>query len=91
MGFVDDLTAEVVKIFKEQWTTREGRQVPDTTDLALRNDAITLKGSVLYADLADSTGLVSTSKPAFAAEVYKTYLNCACRIIRANGTLLQIR
>lgn len=85
MGFVDDLTAEVVKIFKEQWTTREGRQVPDTTDLALRNDAITLKGTVLYADLADSTGLVSTSKPAFAAEVYKTYLNCACRIIRANG------
>lgn len=85
MGFSDDLTAEVVKIFKEGWTQREGRLVPDTTDLALRNDAITLKGAVLYADLADSTGLVSTTKPTFAAAVYKTYLNCACRIIRANG------
>jgi class 3 adenylate cyclase len=85
MGFADDLTAEVVKIFKEPWTAREGRQVPDTTDLALRNDAVTLKGTVLYADLADSTGLVSGSTPTFAAEVYKTYLNCACRIIRANG------
>jgi class 3 adenylate cyclase len=85
MSLADDLTAEVVKILKEQWTVRQGRQVPDTPDLKLANDAVTLSGTVLYADLADSTGLVASSKAAFAAEVYKSYLNCACRIITANG------
>lgn len=85
MGIADDLTAEVGKILNDKWTTREGRQVPDTPDLGLGNDAIKLTGTVLYADLADSTGLVANYKPEFAAEVYKCYLNCACRIIRANG------
>lgn len=83
MGLADDLGAEVVKILKEQWITRDGIVVPDTPDLKLANDAVVLDGTVLYADLADSTGMVLTQKPHFAAEVYKCYLNCACRIIRA--------
>jgi class 3 adenylate cyclase len=85
MAFTDDLTAEVVKILKEQWTTRDGSAVPDTPDLKLANDAVKLTGTVLYADLADSTGLVMLQKPEFVAQVYKTYLNCACRIIRQKG------
>lgn len=85
MSLADDLTAEVVKILKEQWTTRDGRQVPDTPDLKLANDAVKLNATVLYADLADSSGLVANFKPEFAAEIYKTYLICACRIIRAQG------
>jgi class 3 adenylate cyclase len=85
MAFTDDLTAEVVKILKEQWTTRDGAKVPDTPDLKLANDAVKLTGTVLYADLADSTGLVLVQKPTFVAEVYKCYLNCACRIIHEKG------
>lgn len=85
MSLTEDLTAEVVKILKESWTTREGRQVPDTPDLKLSNDAITLTGTVLYADLAESTVLVTTQKPALVAEIYKCYLNCSCRIIRQRG------
>jgi len=85
MSLADDLTAEVVKIFKEQWTSRDGRQVPDTPDLKLANDAVKINATVLYADLADSSGLVASSKPEFAAAIYKTYLICACRIIRAQG------
>lgn len=85
VGIADDLSAEVVKILKEKWETRDGQKVPDTPDLKLANDAVKLKGTVLYADLADSTRLVKGYKPAFAAEVYKTYLICACRIIRAKG------
>jgi len=85
MSFTDDITAEVVKILKEEWTVRDGRQVPDTPDLALSNDAIKLEGTVLYADLAESTQLVKTSSPTFAAEVYRCYLNCACRVIRKQG------
>jgi class 3 adenylate cyclase len=85
MAFTDDLTAEVVKIIKEQWTARDGAKVPDTPELKLANDAVKLTGTVLYADLADSTGLVMLQKPTFVAEIYKCYLNCACRIIREKG------
>lgn len=85
MSLADDLTAEVIKIFKESWTAREGRQVPDGPELKLANDAVKLNGTVLYADLADSSGLVANYKPEFAAAVYKTYLICACRIIKTQG------
>lgn len=85
MSFTDDLTAEVVKILKEQWQTRDTSGVPETPDLRLGNDSAKLTGTVLYADLADSTGLVLEHSPHFAAEVYKCYLSCACRVIREKG------
>jgi class 3 adenylate cyclase len=85
MAFTDDLTAEVVKILKEQWSIRDGQKVPDTPDLKLANDGLKLTGTVLYADLAESTQLVTKYKASFVAEIYKCYLNCACRIIRNQG------
>ncbi len=85
MAFVDDLKSEVAKIFREEWTTRPGKVVPEPEDLKLSNDAVELDGTVLYADLDDSTRLVDSKKPWFAAEVYKTYLLCAARIIRLEG------
>lgn len=85
MSFTDDLNAEVVKILKEQWEVRDGQKVPDTPDLKLANDGMKLTGTVLYADLAESTQLVTKHKSTFVAEIYKTYLNCACRIIRHQG------
>lgn len=85
MSLADDLNAEVTKIFKEQWSEREGKQIPDTPDLKLANDAVKLTGTVLYADLADSSGMVDRFEPTLAAEIYKCYLNSACRIIGANG------
>ena len=88
MALGDDLNSEVRKILRETWTTRAGRVVPEPEDLALGNDAVTLNGTVLYADLDDSTNLVNTMKPAFAAEIYKSYLVCAARIIRSEGGVI---
>ncbi len=85
MGLADDLNSEVKKILSEDWSQREGRVVPESDDLKLSNDAVTLEGTVLYADLDDSTKLVDTEEPWFAAEVYKSYLVCAARIIRSQG------
>ena len=82
MGIRDDLNSEVRKIFGEEWSERPGRVIPESNSLKLRNDAITLDGTVLYADLDDSTKLVDTSEPWFAAEMYRSYLACAARIIR---------
>lgn len=88
MGLGDDLKSEVRKIFSERWTKRTGQVVPESDDLNLSNDAVSLEGTVLYADLNDSTNLVDTMKPAFAAEIYKSYLVCAARIIRSKGGII---
>lgn len=85
MSIGDDLNSEVRKILRERWTTRQGRVVPDPEDLGLGNDAVLLDGTVLYADLNGSTDLVDGYIPEFAAEVYKCFLTCAARIIRAEG------
>ena len=85
MSLTDDLTQEVHSILNTKWETRDGQVVPEADDVQLDNDAVLLDGTVLYADLAESTTLVSGYKNWFAAEVYKSYLVCACTIIRSNG------
>ena len=83
MSLKDDLEEQVTKIFHTQWKSRDGTTVPETDDLKLGNDAVKLEGTVLYADLVDSTGLVDSYKAHFAAEIYKAYLDVTSRIITA--------
>jgi len=85
MSLKDDLEKEVKKILREAWTTRKGQVVPESDDIKLGNDAVLLDGTVLYADLDESTNLVDSYKPEFAAEIYKSYLHCAAKIIRTEG------
>jgi len=85
MALSKDLEKEVGQIFRERWTTRDGEVVPDSEDVQLGNDAVKLDGTVLYADLAESTRMVDKCPAAFAAEIYKSYLRCAARIIRNEG------
>ena len=85
MGISSTLNDDAMKIFKEQWSITVGRVVPETENLPLNNTGIELDATVLYADLADSTGLVVGYKATFAAEIYKTYLSTVCKVIRANG------
>ena len=85
MGLRGDLQEEVEEIFSTQWQTRKGRLVPNPEDIQLGNHASELAATVLYADLADSTVMVDQQTFNVAAEVYKSYLVCAARIIKANG------
>ena len=80
-----ELSTDIAKIFKSKWEKRAGLQVPEAEDIQLGNHAVTLDGTVLYADIDDSTGLVDGYKDFFAAEVYKSYLLAVCRIIRDEG------
>jgi len=77
-----EILAEVKEIFATRWKAREGQKVPDVNDVKLGNDAVRLEGTVLYADMADSTDLVNKHQDWFAAEVYKSYLVGACHVIR---------
>ncbi len=88
MSLSDDLAKEIRKIFRDVWTTRDGQKVPESEDLGLGNDAVKLYGTVLYADLDDSTNLVDSYKPEFAAEIYKAYLICAAKIIRSEDGVI---
>jgi class 3 adenylate cyclase len=85
MALNDDLQKEVGAIFRAVWDRRDGTVVPADDSLRLGNDAVELDATVLYADLADSTKLVDSHIPDFAAEVYKTFLHCAAKIIRQEG------
>lgn len=77
-----EILLEVKDILASKWQTRDGRKIPEAADVKLGNDAVKLHGTVLYADMTDSTGLVKGYKDWFAAEVYKSYLSAACHIIR---------
>ena len=85
MGLKEELEESVADIFREQWTSRDGQVVPEDDDLKLSNEAVKLDAVVLYADMSASTQLVDGHKPHFAAEVYKSYLYCAARVIRNEG------
>jgi class 3 adenylate cyclase len=88
MALKEDLEREVATIFRSQWSERDGQVVPEPENLRLGNDAVKLKGTVLYADMTASTRLVDSEPPSFAAEVYKGYLTCAARIIKAEGGVI---
>lgn len=88
MGIIEDLRSDVGNILKTSWQMRKSSAVPEPEQVSLGNDAVTIEGAVLYADLADSTGLVSQPNSAFAAEVFKCFLHCAAKIIRAKGGVI---
>jgi class 3 adenylate cyclase len=83
VGLKTELENEVADIFRSRWEEREGKVVPDDDSIGLDNDAVKLNATVLYADLADSTNLVDSQVPFVAAELYKTFLHCAAKIIRS--------
>lgn len=86
MGLGADLQANIHQFIKTTWSRTEGRVVPEPEAIGMGNDGIELKEAVcMYADLADSTGLVSSFHDWFAAMVYKSFLHCATKIILAEG------
>lgn len=85
MTLKEELQEDAKKTFSARWSEREGIVVPTDESINLGNDAVNVEATVLYADMADSTALVDTKTKTFAAEIYKTYLNCAAKIIRDEG------
>ena len=77
-----ELDTAVKDIFRGIWSERDGEVVPEPEDLKLGNDAVKLNATVLYADISSSTVLVDFYKAQFAAEIYKTFLICAAKIIK---------
>jgi class 3 adenylate cyclase len=88
MSLKDDLNNEVDEIFGGSWTKKDGQVVPEADDINLINGAVLLDGTVLYANLNESINLVDIYSREFAAEIYKTYLHCAAKIITNEGGVI---
>lgn len=88
MSLAQELRDYAAKTHKDAWQRRDGQKVPNTEDVAHKNEAVDLDAVVLYADLKDSTGLVRGYKDWFASEVYKNYLYTTSRIIRAHDGVI---
>jgi class 3 adenylate cyclase len=86
MAFKDEVTKYVHDTFANSWTITDGRKIPTTdSNIGLGNQTTKIDAVVLYADLADSTGLVRDKKRLFATEVYKTFVYAAAKCIRFQG------
>ncbi|TGR71405.1 adenylate/guanylate cyclase domain-containing protein [bacterium M00.F.Ca.ET.194.01.1.1] len=88
MTLKDDLESRTIEIFRSRWSKRNGTVVPSDTSLTMGNDGIELDATVLYADLSESTKMVDSRSADFAAEVYKSFLFCAARVIQNMGGVI---
>jgi class 3 adenylate cyclase len=86
MALKEEFMNEVSKTLGSKWDIRDGQVIPESTDLALGNQAVKLQEAVvLYADMSDSTKLVDTKGWQFAAEIYKSFLYTSAKVIRSEG------
>ncbi len=84
MAFEDDLVDEINEILAEPWSVRDGTVVPANESVALAGGAVKIDATMLYADLVDSTKIAMYDRRV-AARVFKCFLDCSSRIIRARG------
>ena len=87
MATKEELQAYVERTFLiESWIVQEGQVVPSTKDIPLNNTVKHFKlATFLYADLEGSTAMVEGLHWSQSAEIYKSYLYCASRLIRHHG------
>lgn len=85
MGLKEDVAQQIKHILASVWAERNGQVVPVENSLQLGNDGLWLDATVLYADMDGSTQLVDGYPAQFAAEVYKSFLHAAAKIIRSEG------
>lgn len=84
MSLADDIDANINTILAQAWNIRDGQVVPSTENVVLAGGGVRLNATLLYADLADSTRLAMWDRRV-AAKVFKAFLVCSTRLIRATG------
>jgi len=85
MAFGDDVRKAVDDILGTTFNERDGKVVPNTEDVALKDGAVKLEAAFLYADLAGSSTIANQCPWGTTAKIIRAYLDSACRIIRNHG------
>lgn len=82
MALSDEVAAGIQGVLDPEWKTIDGQVVPESKNVTLKDGAVKLDATYLYADMVDSTSLAQTNEPLIVAKVIRCYLNTATRIIR---------
>lgn len=83
MAIVDDVRNDITAALNQKMEIRVGEVVPEAENV-LSHQAVKLDATMLYADLADSTGIVTYNRE-MAARLIKAFLSSSARLIRHNG------
>lgn len=79
------LKERVDTLFGTTFNEREGRVVPTTDDITLKNGAVKINATFLYTDLAGSAKLSSVCPWSTTAKIIRTFLDCSTRLIVKHG------
>jgi adenylate cyclase len=82
MSLADEVRTGIDDVLSPIWASREGTVVPETEDIVLKNGAVTIDATYLYADLANSSALAQKKNDKVVAKVIRSYLNGATRILK---------
>jgi adenylate cyclase len=85
MSVHDEISSAIDSIFTTSWDERSGQVVPETDDVKLKDGAVLVDATYLYADLAGSTQIAQQLSAKSAARVIRAYLNMASRVIKYKG------
>lgn len=89
MAWVDTLTDSIETILTTKWESRNGTVVPETDDVALKDGAVKIEATFLYADLAGSSKLASLCPWGTTAKIIRAYLDCCIRSIKGHGGVIR--
>lgn len=84
MSWIDTLTKEIENIFETKWDVRDGNVVPESETVALKDGAVKIDATFLYADLAGSSRLAQICPWGTTAKIIRAYLDCCVRSIRVH-------
>lgn len=79
------LKGRVDTLFGTNFEQRDGRIVPTTADVALKDGVVKIDAAFLYADLAGSANLSKTCPWTTTAKIIRAFLDCATRLIIKHG------
>lgn len=79
------LKDRVDTLFGTTFNAREGRVVPATDDVVLKDGAVKIEAAFLYADLGNSALLSKLCPWSTTAKIIRCFLDCSTRLIVKHG------
>ncbi|MFF1880069.1 adenylate/guanylate cyclase domain-containing protein [Pseudarthrobacter sp. NPDC058196] len=76
------IESSVSDILTAAWAITDGRVVPKTEDIVMKNGGKLVDATYLYADLAGSSLMANSLKKEATAKIIRAYINTASRILR---------
>lgn len=83
------LKGRVDTLFDTTFNVRDGRVVPSTPDVVLKDGAVKIDAAFLYADLASSALLSKACPWSTTAKIIRAFLDCSTRLILKHGGVIR--